>query len=242
VIGAGIAGLIVSALAATTQAVATPAAPPQRRVDLAVSIGFMNLEQKTGSYPRGFEPATAFLTVTGGYNWDEHWKTDAGVAWTSRSDIYEEQLWDTPEYFDRVLLLHDSRLVRTSAAQVYVFGHGRFRPYVGGGFGIDVDTNHDSRSDNLELPLTEERRLLYTESGIVLTPVDRLPCEPQPSAPGTLSCGLPNADQRTVQGFGFATVGFKAYSPAPKRLFVALQAQIGSRAVTNLTVGVGFSF
>jgi hypothetical protein len=205
-----------------------------------MSAGFWKLTRKSGPYPRGFEPTSTFARAAASYRWSDSWQTEVGYAWgVLRRDVYDEELWDTPEFFNRVLLIHSYRILRIDAAQIYHFGRARVRPFVGVGVAFEVDRQHDSRDDHRQAPLTAAVRDGHIATGIVLTPVDLFPCVQVATSRGPGECALPNAESTTTRLLGVGIAGVRVATSA--RTFVTVRAALTPRQ-PSFGVGFGFGF
>ena len=207
--------------------------PPH--VDAAINFGGFRFDlQPPPSHPEG----PYFLAeVRAGFYWNAHLKTEVARAWLETNgrvsgqeaphtltDWYDSLIVDTPSYGQRVDLAHNYRRDRWSVAQLYQFRPGRtLQPYVGAAIGIDSETDFDSRDDSFFPPLTDPERLFYTRARIKISETDILPRDFPPPV-------------TTTHVHAFGKFGVKVF--VPRRVFLLIEAQVGSR-VSPLAFGIG---
>ncbi len=210
--------LLASLILAPGAGLAQPAGPIQR-IDLTGAVGSFS-SRHLHDDPYDQWGTSALATLTGGYYWTDHLKTEVEVGWTGERRVFgsEPAGRDLPP-FVRIFQEHTYRSTLLSLAQAWQGGRNvLFHPFVSGGLTIDRERHVVDRPAQI-LPLTN-------------TP-----------APPTRFIPRFESTETTVRMRAFTTVGFKAYF-TPRGFFRSDLSLGFDRGLHHVTwrAGVGVDF
>jgi len=206
-----------------------PSRTEERRVDVTFGFTAMHLRKLPADAEVGGLPAG--VVVGAAFAWTPRLRTEFEFAsqiekWNP-DYAFEYLVVETPANarnsggleLATVQLKHDYRTNRWTLAQTVEFGTSRFRPYVGGGAGVETQTVRDVRVESSR-PISG-----LEDAPPFATTVDELPTEfPDP--------------QPTHHAIAFVATGFKVFMPRRVYVLVDLKWTSAGHALVNL--GVGF--
>lgn len=139
-------------LSSAVSAAAQQADPPFLRYDVTGAVGWFNANaDEPGAYDNWYTAASGELAV--GRFWTEHLKTEVGVAFTSRGEVFASvpiQRSSVNGFIQRRVAYHTTSI---SALQIWQFGRNAWvHPFVGAGLDVQQERERTASRETVFRP------------------------------------------------------------------------------------------